>query len=247
MADFLKARNKAGHKGSRLGIILICLAIFTTICASVFAIRVLLHEAELSASRQELAALPVAPTVDESNLAYIESEMRDINPDYVGELRIDGSSISHPVVRGSDNVKYLTTSFSGAENSFGSLFMDYRCIGESIPHIIIYGHHARDMFGQNLLFGGLDEFLDDEYRSGHSVIMFIENDSVSEFEIFSARVTDVDDPAYHLNFDAPGSFDAFLERIGAPPDAVQIITLSTCSLTGDNDSRIVVQGARMGE
>ena len=242
-----KERNRKQAKMRRRTNVLICLAIVTTICAAVFIIRVVRHEAALAESVRELAALPALPRTPSlvwSTVDFYDREMRVINPDYVGLLRIEGTTISYPVVRGNDNVKYLTTSFGGAENSFGGLFMDYRCAGENIPHIIIYGHHARDAHGKSHFFGGLDGFLDEEYRTQHPVIIFIENDHISEFEIFSARVTDTDDPAYHLNFNATEAFSAFLERNGAPPDADQILTLSTCYGAGDDDRRIVVQGAR---
>jgi len=72
------------------------------------------------------------------------------------------------------------------------------------------------------MFGGLREFLDEQYLAEHPVIQLMVNDSLSEYEIFSARITDVSGPAY----------------------AEQIITLSTCVGT-DNDSRMVVQGALM--
>ena len=57
-----------------------------------------------------------------------------------------------------------------------------------------------------------------------------------------ARMTDINDPAYYLDFSKPDSYETFLKRNGAPPDAEQIITLSTCVGTG-NDRRMIVQGA----
>ena len=68
------------------------------------------------------------------------------------------------------------------------------------------------------------------------------NDTLYEYFIFAARKTDIHDPAYQLDFSAEGSFAAFLERNNAPPDATQILTLSTCIGT-NNDQRMIVQGA----
>ena len=246
----IKARNREKRllfaRRRRRTLLLICLAVFTSLCGAVFTFRVIRHESQIRASRQELAALPVLPRTPDlvwSTLDFYDREMRAVNPDYVGLLRIEGTSISYPVVRGADNVKYLTTSFGGDDNAFGGLFMDYRCVGENIPHIIIYGHHAGDMYGNRHFFGGLDLFLDDDYRAEHSAVIIIENDYIFEYEIFSARVTDIYDPAYWLNFDEPGSFDAFLDRNSAPEGTSQILTLSTCHETGEDDRRIVVQGA----
>jgi hypothetical protein len=119
--------------------------------------------------------------------------------------------------------------------------MDYRNTITD-PHIIIYGHEARDELGNPLMFGSLQNFLDADYLAARPIIVFMANDNMYEFEIFSARQTDIHDPAYRLNFDGEGAFAAFLESNGAPPSATQIITLSTCIGT-NNDRRLLVQGS----
>jgi len=217
--------------------IVICLTAITIICATAIAYIaytiVIPYVSDMIAFRREQATLP--------NLSPFDIHWLEINPDYVGWLKIDGTNIDFPVVRGNDNEKYLTTTFRGEENILGAVFMDYRNIADS-PHIIIYGHQARDEQDNRLLFGSLHEFIDDDFLSQHPTIMFMQNDTLSEFEIFSARRTDIHDPAYQLDFSAPGSWAAFLERNGAPADAEQIITLSTCN-GADNDRRLIVQGA----
>ena len=120
----------------------------------------------------------------------------------------------------------------------GALFMDYRCTGEIVPHIIIYGHNARE--GE--LFGSLRKFLDKLYLAEHPIITLKVNDRIVEYEVFSARRTNVNDPAYNLDFSEPESFSEFAERCGAPKDAAQIVTLSTCYSGNDEDERIIVQG-----
>lgn len=231
--------------------ILIFLAMLLSLCAIVLAGKVIEYRTDLAASKRELAALPALPQTFQASqtpqavwttLKAYNDKMRQINSDYAGVLKIDGTAITYPVMRGSDNVKYLTTSFDGSENLCGTLFMDYRCTGENLPHMIIYGHHVGQTDGSRYLFGKLDELLDEQNRTENMVIALVENNRLSEFEIFSARVTDVDDPAYQLDFCEPGSFEAFLEKNGAPPDAEQILTLSTCYGAGRDDKRIIVQG-----
>ncbi|MCL2407881.1 MAG: class B sortase [Defluviitaleaceae bacterium] len=213
--------------------LIICLAILSTVCAAVCAFIVVPHIMDLSAIRREQASLP--------DFSPFHAYWLEANPDYVGWLQINGTNINFPVVRGDDNVRYLTTSFRGEENSFGAIFMDYRSsIG--LPHVIIYGHQARTVTNDWLMFGSLHEFLDEQFLASHPTIHFITNNLLYEFKIFSARLTDIHDPAYQLNFNAPGSFIAFLERNDAPLDAEQIITLSTCVGT-NNDRRMIVQGA----
>ena len=179
----------------------------------------------------------------------LDEEMLGINPDYVCWIRVDGTEIDYPVVRGYDNEKYLTLSFNGEENIAGAIFMDYRNRGdilsydieEAFPHIIIYGHNIK----RGGMFGGLRKYLDEQYLEEHPIITLIMDDQIVEFEIFSARQTDIEDPAYFLHFDETHVFPLFANEIDAPLSATQIITLSTCVSTGENDARMIVQGYRL--
>jgi len=178
-----------------------------------------------------------------------DEEMRRINPDYICWIRIDGTGIDYPVVRGSDNERYLKTSFSGEEKIAGTIFMDYRNVGEfltyksgeSLQHIIIYGHNLQ----RGGMFTDLRKFLNAQFLEENNIITLTANDRTVEFEIFSARLSDVNDPAYFLNFDASHSFPRFANRIDAPLIATQIITLSTCVSGGSDDARVIVQGYRL--
>lgn len=228
------AKKRTGRLWQKRQKIILCLAIITTLCVAALAFIVIPHVADLREFRREQAELPV--------LNPFDAHWLEINPDYVGWLSIDGTNINFPVVRGSDNVEYLTTTFRGAENRLGAIFMDYRNVGEHEPHIIIYGHQAYDERQNPLMFGALHYFLNEQHKAAHPLIVFMENNKMHEFTIFSARLTDIHDPAYQLDFSAPGSFQRFLARNGAPPYAQQIITLSTCVGT-NNDIRMIVQGA----
>lgn len=222
--------KRISKKRQRRQKIIVFFAVITTICAVALVIKVSPYVSDLITIRRE-----------EVYLNTYDEEMREINPDYIGVLKIDGTTIDYPVVRGNDNVKYLHTSFGGDENILGTIFMDYRCIGDYVPHIIIYGHEAAYLNGNKLMFGGLRYFLDEQYREEHPEIMFMENGNLSVFEIFSARLSNINDPAYYLDLGTPENFKAFVERNGAPSDATQIITLATC-VGADNDRRMIIQG-----
>ena len=188
---------------------------------------------------QEVIETVIQYEYEQPYVNIFDAGMRAVNPDFIAWMIIDGTVINHPVVRGADNEKYLNTSFYGTPNMFGTLFMDYRNVGDYVPHIIIYGHNARN----EDMFGSLHYFLDEEHMAAHPIITLLVNGRVVEYEIFSARKTDVNDPEYFLDFNAPGSFDAFLERINAPANSTQIITLSTCVSRGNDDERVIVQGS----
>ena len=235
------------------------IVVFTVIATFVAAITlgmVLRHRADVKSSRDERGSLLEIAEVLEVNTSrtrsgispseipdpYVspfDTEMREINPDYIFWINIADTPVDYPVVRGNDNEIYLNMNFSGEENMLGALFLDYRCKGEQIPNIIIYGHNSR----QGDMFGGLRNFLDGQYLAAHPFISIKINDRIVEYEIFSARTTDVNDPVYFLDFSESGSFREFLERCGAPTDSEQIITLSTCVSGNNADERVIVQGA----
>ena len=172
-------------------------------------------------------------------IAEFDLMMLEINPDFVCWIYIHGTNVDYPVVRAKNNEKYLDLTFFGERNRHGAIFMDYRNVGEFVPHIIIYGHNTRD----GSKFGSLRYFLEDDFLQNYPIITITTNGRIVKYKIFSARLTDVYDPAYFLDFSEPGSFRAFLERIDAPPDASQIITLSTCVSRGRDYERLIVQGA----
>jgi len=226
-------------------LIVVCggIALFTTIA-------VIAHNNSLRASSAEYDHLRgiagnLEPDSDESasnQLSALDIEMLRINPDYVCWIRIDGTGIDYPVVRGSDNEKYIHTSFEGEENIAGAIFMDYRNVGEPIPHIIIYGHNLQ----RGGMFSELRSLLNPEFREENNIITLIINGNEVEFEIFAARLTDIHDPAYTLDFSHQRYFARFADNIDAPLHATQVLTLSTCARRdGGGDARILVHGYRL--
>ena len=219
-----------------------CVALFT-------AIAVYAHTSSIRASAEEYDHLRIlaADSLElesyefYASLSALELEMRQINPEYVGWLRIDGTNIDYPVVRGADNTKYLNTSFYGDENITGTIFMDYRNVGEPLQHIIMYGHNLQ----QGGMFTDLIKFTNRQFRDENNIITLIVNDNEVKFEIFSARMSDINDPAYDLNLNEPRYFARFANKIGAPLEATQILTLSTCTRGGSDDARVIVQASRI--
>ena len=227
------------------------IAMFTTIAVVVHISRVRAESAEFDALRELAAEIKIENHEEFGtiHLGALDEEMRKLNSDYVCWIRIDGTNIDYPVVRCDDNEKYLKTSFHGEQSITGTVFMDYRIHGDLladsgenlIPHIIIYGHNLQ----QGGIFSDLRRLLNDSFLEENNIISLIVDDQVIEFEIFSARRTDVNDHAYFLNFDGTNAFPRFADRIDAPLRATQIITLSTCMSTGSDDIRLIVQGYRL--
>lgn len=173
-----------------------------------------------------------------------ENDLSEINGDYYCDLYIPNSDIAFHVVRGTDNLKYLHTSFSGEESELGAIFMDYRCDVKTQPHTIIYGHDAQDLDGNPLMFGQLRAYLDEGYIEKHIEIYLCKDGETKKYQLFAVKVTDTDtdDDAYYLDFDDRYRFEEFADRMGAPDSTREILTLSTCLGSGNN-MRLLIQGA----
>jgi sortase B len=244
-------------KLGRLQAVAVILGLLTLISGIAASFIVVPYLADLYASRNERENLlesklwdapaqsPVQETKpDRRYVSPFDAAMSEINPDYLCWIKIEDTKIDYPVVRSNDNEKYLNTSFSLEENRFGALFMDYRCMGEYVPHIIIYGHNI----AQGDMFGDLDKYTNEDYLTAHPVITLKVQGRITGYEVFAARKTDVTDMAYNLDFSQSGAFEAFAQNCGAPEGTVQIVTLSTCAGSRADDKRVVVQAAlRKGE
>jgi|GEM_PF-753978 len=170
-------------------------------------------------------------------LSEFDLEMLEINSDYVCWITIDGTNVDHPVVRGHDNDKYIYTSFYGENNALGALFMDYRNSDELSSNVIIYGHNSV----QGEMFGDLHLLLDESFLNEHNIITIEVFGKIFEYEIYSARVTDIYDSAYTLSFETNRDFTVFAYENEAPLQARNILTLSTCVSRDNDDARLIVQ------
>jgi len=160
----------------------------------------------------------------------------DINPDFVGWIYISGTRVDYPVVRGSDNEAYLYTTFRGESNAAGSIFMDYRALGDfSTPVTILYGHNMRD----GSMFSSLLQFLDPTFRNNHPEITIVTAQMETlVYRIIYARHAGAFDSVYSLDFN--DSEAAALHFGISPTEARHFLVLSTCGDGRDRNARVVV-------
>jgi len=166
-------------------------------------------------------------------------ELAAINRDFVGWIGI-GSFIDYPVVRGSDNNKYINTTFTGNRNSAGTIFMDYRNTRNFDEHItILYGHLTRD----GTMFSSLSNYLNSTFLQNNPNISITTRDGVSlTYRVFAAKQTDAWDPAYSVGFtEGTQAADVFPN---VPANASSFLLLSTCTRSRNDDERIIVFAAR---
>jgi len=185
-------------------------------------------------STSEYLPSPPPPPPDPAQIAASLSVFSEINPDFMGWIIISGTSVDYPVVRGPDNTQYLNTTFSGASNPSGAIFMDYRCTGGfDAPVSLIHGHNMRD----GSMFSPLTGFLNRDFMLRHSEIIIVTADGeILVYRVFEARRTDAWDRVYTLDFNDAYAAAAFF----GDEDSERFLILSTCLSGADRDARLLV-------
>ncbi len=191
-----------------------------------------------------------------------ESEVKTILPEYTtlhdqyedlaGWLSISDTGIDLPVMQYTDNDYYLHVNIDGADDTNGTLFLDYRTdLMNPGTNMIIYGHNMRS----GAMFGGLKQYLDDEYARNHDTIYF---DTIYEKQTFKvvavclSKVKYQDDDAYRyydfINAENEEEFKAFTDAMedalvvrlrDNPVWGDKLLTLSTCN-SYTEDGRLYV-------
>ncbi len=202
-----------------------------------------------TAKKEEMEALRVdygfpALKVDFGNLLAE-------NEDVVGWLYVDFCEVSFPVVQGPNNDYYLHRTVEGQNNRAGSIFMDYENAPDfSDMNTFIYGHNMKNgsMFGP---LKALREEGAEELRQAYPYFyIFLPNNTVRKYQIFSYYVTGDDSDSYVL-FDSDSEYDQYIDRItGRSTEKIdmdfterpEIVSLSTCA-NDAGTTRFIIHGA----
>ena len=91
---------------------------------------------------------------------------KEINNEFCGWLKIDGTKIDYPVFKADDNVKYTYINATGNTDYNGALFFDKDTKLNEQNHYVIYGNNGAD----NSLFGTLEKYMSVFYYKENPVI-----------------------------------------------------------------------------
>ena len=187
------------------------------------------------------------------------------NKDYLGWLKIEGSSISYPVMqRKGDSEYYLHRDFDGNYSFYGTPFLDYRCTIDS-DNCILYGHNING----GRMFGALHAFADKNYCLSHPDIVFCVGEQKRIYQIISVIQTTTASDLY--SFTDVGNWEEYqdyvkrilkgslyqtgmAETIKKEMDEeskekffkkYQFLMLSTCRSWVGRDARLLVVAARV--
>ena len=174
------------------------------------------------------------------------AELKSVNEDIVGWLRIRALDISYPVVQGEDNDYYLHRTFEGVDNFAGCLFVN--CDNEpdlTDQNTIIYGHNMKN----GSMFGKLKKFQEEEIFNKSKFFWIFTEDFIYQYRIFSAMTVNkigINYQTFFLENEFQEFKDAAFRNSVVENSNVslsyedRIVTLSTC--TGDDSTRFVVMG-----
>ena len=172
-------------------------------------------------------------------------KLLSINGDTKPWLSVNNTNISYPVTQAGDNDFYLNHDFNKNNNANGWIFVDYRNnMNELDQNTIIYGHNIRG----NAMFSTLRNVLNSSWYTNpdNMYITFNTLNGSHQAQIFSIYVVDNTNDYLYINF-SDEDFVNFVNMIKGRSIynfnvdlglSDKILTLSTCSNTGDK--RLVV-------
>lgn len=180
------------------------------------------------------------------------TELKGINPDTIGWIKVNNTNVNYPVVKTTDNEYYLNHSFDRTENTFGWIYADYRSnFDELNQNTIIYGHNV---LGTNLLLSTLETVVNpDWYNNPNNLtITFNTEKENMKWQVFSIYTIPVTNDYLITNFNSPDSFLNFAQKLkdrsikdfGVTINGTdKILTISTCYK--DSSSRVVIHAKRI--
>ncbi len=136
--------------------------------------------------------------------------LKAINPDIVGWLKIEGTSIDYPIVQTDNNETYLDTDFEGKKNASGAIFLDY----ESEPdfsgrHNILYGHHMKN----GSMFKDIIKYKEESFFKEHQTITIYTPEREYHLRPFTVLYTDADGERRRTKFDTEEDFHGYVEKM----------------------------------
>ena len=184
---------------------------------------------------------------DQEAIEKIEALRKDY-PSIVSWIRVGGTDIDYPIVKGSDNDYYLNHNYKDEYNVFGAIFMDYRNDENfTDQNTIVYGHN--NVRAGN--FKDLHKYEEEGFFAEDRFIEIYSLDGYKKYKVFA-----VYNASPYDKFRSPSYTEEEGEDLlryikekntfnGDLPKKIEdILTLQTCS---PGDTRLVVQGILVDE
>lgn len=167
------------------------------------------------------------------------------NPDTVGWIKVNGTTINYPIVQSNDNSYYLTHAFDKTKNEAGWIFADYRNNMEEFDkNTVIYGHGRLNV----TMFGSLKNILESNWYNNkdNHVIKLSTPKENTLWQVFSIYTIPAESYYITTEFYSDETYNEFLttlknrSKVDFSADVNindKILTLSTCK---DDLNRVVM-------
>ena len=194
--------------------------------------------------------------------------LKKINKEIVGWIKVNETPIDYPVLwHKEDDMNsqyYLNHNYKNEYDSYGSVFLDYRCKnGTDCKNVVLHAHHMNDgsMFGNLMNYGGttgnLDfykkvpviEFDTPQANGKYKIISVFKTNTLSSHgEFFNYMIGDFQNEKDFMNY----VYNVRIRSLFNCPVTVneddELLTLSTCSYEFTNFRTVVVaRKVRIGE
>ena len=180
--------------------------------------------------------------VAEYKPAHIDaSSLSDISDECVAWIHIDDTTIDYPVMRASNNTKYLNRDPYGNYSLAGSIFMDYRNSPDfGDGYTVLYGHHM----AAGLMFGALDAYEDERFFDEHLTGALFAGDDEYHLEVYAflrcdATYNEVFDPRFGLSPERLAWFRQKAMRLHGKPRN-RMVALTTCKSPGATERTVLL-------
>lgn len=188
---------------------------------------------------------------EEKNKYLIDfDKLKEINPDTVAYLKVNGTELDYIVVKGLDNAYYLKHNFYKEWNRAGWIFANYQNRFDGTDkNITIFGHNMKN----DLMFGTLKRVLTNDWQTepDNLKITLVTENEESTYQVFSTYKVLKED--YYIKSDfVDNEFEEFVNVIKSRSNYNynvevtkddSILTLSTCD--NDNKYRVVLHAKKI--
>lgn len=178
----------------------------------------------------ELEEKPVTTTVSEDkkttakelslyekygNMNMLEvnfDNLKNINPDTVGWIKVNDTNINYPFVHTLDNEYYLKHTFDKSSNKKGWVYLDYRNnIDNLSKNTILYAHGLVN----NQMFGSMRKVIKPFWYNNKSnhIITIATPSSNQSWQVFSTYTIEPESYYITTNFSSDEEFTKFIETI----------------------------------
>ena len=177
--------------------------------------------------------------------------LKGINPDTVGWIKVPGTKINYPFVHTKDNEYYLKHTFDKTSNKKGWVYLDYRNnIDNLSKNTILYAHGLVN----NQMFGSMRRVVKQSWynNKNNRIITIVTPRSNQKWQVFSTYTIEPESYYITTSFKDNDEFNNFINTLkqrsvynyGVEVNASdKILTLSSCY---DDKKRMVLHAKLIG-